>query len=145
MAKLTSIPPRHEIAKMMLFAIPVGLALPALLIASGLSGRPTQPWLWWKIAAAFSPAAFFSFVNFFLSFLRYHWWKLRGSCGSFKSVSVVPVVGTIATCLAVGLTWGDLRAIILGAILCLLDTGGGTWFLINMILMPFRTTTRPRN
>lgn len=115
-------------------AVPVCLALPFFLVMSWLSGPALNPPHWPKLAMLFVPGALVAAINFFSSFLRYPLHRLRGRTpGTFRFVSGLPAIGTILIGLAVLLAWGDVRGVVIAAVLCVLDTAGLPWFLISMI------------
>jgi hypothetical protein len=133
------------------FAVILGLALPALLIASLLAaswrkGPVGNPWQWWMLAVLFAPGALLALLNFFLSFLRYPLHRCLGrSRETYRHVSGAPGVGTVATAIATWAAWGDPRAVIVAAALCVLDTGGLPWFMFSVIGERFRDWRKNRD
>ena len=149
MAKIRP-PTSGEQIRFATFAVILGLALPALLVASLLAawwknGPVAHPWQSWMLAVIFAPGALFALLNFFFSFVRYPLHRCFGrSRETYRHLSGLPGVGTVATALATCAAWGDARAVIVAAALCVLDTGGMPWFMISVIGASFREWRKSR-
>ena len=84
------------------------------------------------LSTLFWLGAFICVVNFYLSFLRYRIFLLRGGRKSeYKWTSGTPLIGSLFV--LVGLTPETRWILIAGLILILIDTGGLHWFLGSML------------
>ena len=112
-------------------AILLGLALPLTLIGSLFyDGTSTlrNPWI---VLAAYAPAMSVACLNFHLSFVRPRlWMREHGNMEGYLFVSGAPAVGTVAAAIAAAVTFGSDVGAAMGLVICLLDTGGMTWFMI---------------
>ena len=77
----------------------------------------------------FGVGAFICAMNFYLSFLRFRVYRLRGSKGEYRHISGAPFLGSIlVVVLLLPLElpmWARIAALALAA----LDTGGFHWFI----------------
>lgn len=103
-----------------------------LAAASVVSGvRTTSPsdasgiaWLFFgAVIAALN--AYFSFLRPWLYAQRHN-----GSMKGFRSVSGIPLIGTIAVMLGIIFSWGHIYSAIVGAVISVIDSGGGPIFLV---------------
>ena len=116
------------------FAIAIGTPVP-LLLGFSLAGYPHRHHSSvWAMLAWFAFPAFIAGLNFYLSFIRgWLWIRRTGGIDGYRYASGFPLIGSIGTLMAACGTWGDAASASLGLVLCLLDTGGGTWFLIQCV------------
>jgi hypothetical protein len=115
-----------------------GSQVPRCLSERGLSNRSSvtidthAAWniLLVKIVAFcfFGAGAFLCVLNFYLSFLRYPLYCIRGRKGQYRHVSGAPILGSllvVVLLIPLGLhNWARIAAFSLAAI----DTGGLHWF-----------------
>ena len=80
----------------------------------------------------FGAGGFLCALNFYLSFLRYALYSLRGRKGEYRYVSGVPLLGSfLVVALLIPLELPNC-ARIAGVALAALDTGGLHWFIGTM-------------
>ena len=77
-------------------------------------------------------------VNFYLSFLRYPLFKLRGRESQYRWVSGFPLIGSLLVVAA--LVIGGFRGwlFVLGLVLATIDTGGLHWFVGTQVVSTLR-------
>jgi hypothetical protein len=97
------------------------------LVSLGLGGGETSR----AAIACLAVAAVVALVNVYTSFVRAWLFRRRpGSLAEFRFISGWPLVGTLATCAALGLSFGERITAVIALALLLLDTGGTPWFYI---------------
>ena len=73
-------------------------------------------------------------VNFYLSFLRYPIFLLRGGRKSeFQWISGSPFIGSLSVAVGLAALYETRWVLITGLVLILIDTGGLHWFLGTML------------
>ena len=73
-------------------------------------------------------------MNFYLSFLRYPVFLLRGGRKSeFQWMSGAPLIGSLSVAVGLGYLYETGWILVTGPILILMDTGGLHWFLGTML------------
>ena len=77
-------------------------------------------------------------LNFYLSFLRYPLYKLRGKQSEYRWVSGIPLFGSVFVAVALVILREPFGIIVFGVILAALDTGGLHWFIGTMAFMGVR-------
>lgn len=81
------------------------------------------------LVSIFGAGAFLCALNFYLSFLRYPLYRLRGRESEYRYVSGAPVLGSflvVALLIPPALpTWARIAGLVLAAF----DTGGLHWFI----------------
>ncbi len=86
------------------------------------------------LPALFCLGAFICVVNFYLTFLRYRIFLLRGGRKSeYKWMSGTPYIGSLFVLVGLSSLHETRLILIAGLILMLIDTGGLHWFLGSML------------
>ena len=86
----------------------------------------------------FCLGAMICFLNFYLSFLRYPIYKLRGGKKEdYKWKSGFPLIGSFFLAISLLIFYKITWLLVLGLFLILLDTGGIHWFIGVMIYQYF--------
>ena len=82
---------------------------------------------------------FLSLLNFYLSFLRYPVFRLRGGeTADYRWMSGYPLVGSILVLVCLPFVFDNAWLFWFGAICSTLDTGGLHWFLVGFACMAVR-------
>jgi hypothetical protein len=81
----------------------------------------------------FGFGVFISALNFYLSFVRYPLFRLRGRAAEYRNVSGFPFIGSVAVLFALIGFQFSLWAWIVGILVAALDTGGPHWFIASVV------------
>lgn len=107
--------------------------LPAVGVLSvmGFPHRTTHSAL--TLAAWYSAAVLITAVNLWTSYVRgWLWIRRHGSLEGHRFTSGLPLIGTLAAGVAAVCTAGDWVSGLLAVMLAVLDTGGLTWFALQV-------------
>ena len=84
---------------------------------------------------------FLSLTNFYLSFLRYPLFRLRGGAPEdYHWMSGYPLVGSLVVLICLPFVFSNAWLFWIGIICAALDTGGVHWFLIGFAYVGIRGT-----
>jgi len=90
--------------------------------------------MYWLSTALLVLGGFICCLNFYLSYIKYPFYKLRGGKkGNYKWISGVPLAGSLLVAVAMIGFRDNTWVLWVAAVLILIDTGGIHWFVGTML------------
>ena len=77
-------------------------------------------------------------LNFYLSFLRYPVYRLRGRQSEYRWASGIPLIGSALVVVALLILREPFVVVTIGVLTAAIDTGGLHWFIGTMVYMGVR-------